>query len=203
MVDMIVWMIAISVIILSVINKDSTPANIAFCCFIIGALGLFTYQVIFGEKVPSSYYGYLSFSSFVAVVAVLLFSLSRILKIKELKAVGMSMISFWLVAMGIICLAHRYWGYGYISYFHLVLLLAGVMFFVSEKWGSITVFKVLAILLANISFFYLVSVAEKLEDGVNYSNLSQAIVMESGIVVTCILFFSYYLLDHDVISETC
>tara|TARA_R110002074_G_scaffold77776_2_gene176368 strand:- start:10 stop:207 length:198 start_codon:yes stop_codon:yes gene_type:complete len=43
-----------------------------------------------------------------------------------------------------------------------------------------------------------VSVAAKLEGGINYSNLSQTVVMESNIVVTCILFFSYSLLGHGI-----
>lgn len=77
MMDMIVWGTAISVIVLSIINKDTLPAVWMLLGLLAIALAVFTYQIIFNEKVPGTYYGYLSFSSFVAVMAVLLFSESN------------------------------------------------------------------------------------------------------------------------------
>lgn len=201
MMDIIVWMIAITVIVLSIINKDSFPAIAAYISFFVVALSIFTYQIIVDKEVPDSYYGYLSFSNFVAVIAVLLFILSRLMKLHELKSMGMSILGFWVIVMSLINLGHRYWGYGYISYFHLILLLAGVIFYVAERWESIAVFKVLAIILANVSFFYLVYMASKLDGGITYTSLSQATVMDSGLLTTCIVFFSYYLSRHNIISE--
>jgi hypothetical protein len=201
MMDIIIWMIAITVIVLSIISKDTFPAVLAFCCFLVVAISVFTYQIIFGEKVPDTYYGYLSFNHFVAVIAVMLFAVSRLLKIEELADMGMKTLGFWLIIMSTIMLAHQYWGFNRISYFHLVLLSAGIMFYVAEHWQNINVFKVLAVILANISFFYLAYSASQLEGGINYANLTQAVLMYSGLSATCIVFFAYYLLAHKVISE--
>lgn len=199
--DMIVWGAAISVIVLSIINKDTFPATLMLLGLLVIALAVFTYQIIFNQKVPGTYYEYLSFSNFVAVIAVLLFFLSRTLNIKELQNIGMMRISFCMIVISLIVLAHQFWGYGRVSYFHLLLLLAGVFFYILERGGSITVFKVLAIIFANACFFYLVYSASNMEGGLNYTNISQSVVMKSGLLTTCILFFSYYLLSHNIISE--
>jgi hypothetical protein len=201
MMDMIVWGTAISVIVLSIINKDTLPAVWMLLGLLAIALAVFTYQIIFNEKVPGTYYGYLSFSSFVAVMTVLLFFLNRTLNIKELRNIGMMMVSFCMIVMSLIMLSHQFWGYGRVSYFHLLLLLAGVFFYILERWDSITVFKILAIIFANACCFYLVYNASKMEGGLNYANLSQSVVMRSGLLATCILFFAYYLLRHNIISE--
>lgn len=201
MMDMIVWGMAISVVVLSIINKDTFPATLMLLGFLAVALSVFTYQIISDQKVPGTYYEYLSFSNFVAVIAVLLFFLSRTLNIQELRNIGMKKISICMVIMSFIMLAHQFWGYGHLSYFHLLLLSAGVFFYILERWGSIAVFKLLAIIFANACFFYLIYVASKMEGGVNYANLSQSVVMRSGLLTTCILFFAYYLLGYNIISE--
>ena len=201
MMDIIIWSIAISVIVLSIINKDSFPAILACCCFFVIVFGIFTYQIIYGEEVPDTYFSYLSFNHFIAVIAVLLFSLSRILKIDQLSDVGMKTISLWLIFMSIFTFSHQYWGYDRISYFHLVLLAAGVMFYIADRWRNINVFKLLAVILANISFFYLVYSASLLDGGVNHANLTQAVLMKSGLSATCIMFFAYYLVAHKIITE--
>lgn len=201
MIEIVVWVVVISVIVLSIINKDSFPAALLLVVLIFTALGIFTYQIIANQNVPNSYYEYLSFSNFIAVITLLLFFLSRILKIQELREVGMLTISASFILISIIMMAHQYWGYGRISYFHLILMLAGAFFYIAEQWKSITVFKVLAIIFANACFFYLVYVASNMAGGINYSNLSQAVVMKSGVLVTCIVFFAYYLVGHDIISE--
>ncbi len=75
------------------------------------------------------------------------------------------------------------------------------IFYILERWDSITLFKILAVIFANACCFYLVYNASKMEGGVNYANLSQSVVMRSGLLATCILFFAYYLLRHNIISE--
>lgn len=201
MVDIVVWAAVISVIVLSIINKDSSLAALLLVALAFIALGVFTYQIMANQNVPNSYYEYLSFSNFIAVIVVLLFFLCRILKIRELREVGMHTFSISLVLISTIIMAHQYWGYSRISYFHLILILAGAFFYIAEQWRSITVFKVLAIIFANACFFYLVYIAFNMEGGINYSNLSQAVVMKSGVLVACIVFFAYYLVGHDIISE--
>lgn len=201
MMEMIVWGVAITVIVLSIISKDTFPATMMILVLVAMALAVFTYQLIVNQKVPATYYEYLSFSNFVAVVVVLLFFLNRTLNIQELTNIGMMMIGISLVIMSTIMFAHQLWGHGRVSYFHILLILAGIFFYILERWKNIAVFKVLAIIFANICFFYLVYVASKMDGGVNYANISQSVVMKSGLLTTCILFFSYYLLSHKIISE--
>ena len=201
MMEMVVWGAAISVIVLSIISKDAFPATLMLLVLLVMALSVFTYQIIFNQKVPDTYYEYLSFSNFVAVIVVLLFFLNRTLNIQELKNIGMMTISVCMVVMSIIMFAHQFWGYGRVSYFHVLLLLAGIFFYILERWENIAVFKVLAVIFANACFFYLVYVASTMDGGVNYANISQSVVMKSGLLTTCILFFAYYLLSHNIISE--
>ena len=201
MLDIVIWVVVISVIVLSVINKDYSPAALLLVALALIAIGIFTYQLIANQNVPNTYYEYLSFSNFIAVIVVLLFFLSRILKIKELREVGMLTFSAPLVLISIIVMVHQYWGFSRISYFHLILMLAGAFFYIAERWKSITVFKVLAVIFANACFFYLAHAASNMEGGLSYSNLSQVVVMKSGVLVTCIVFFAFYLVDHNIISE--